>query len=86
MQTLERNIRHYIYQSFTIAGSPPTPSEIAEYFNLSREQALQALEHLAAAHHIALAPGSHNIWMAHPFSGVKTDFVSRVDGKTYWGN
>ena len=86
MQTLERNIRHYIYQSFTKTGAPPAPAGIAEHFNISGAQAKQTLDQLAAAHHIALAPGSHNIWMAHPFSGVKTDFVTRVDGKPYWGN
>ena len=86
MEEVDKNVRYFIYQTFAKTGAPPTPGEITAQFSLSKQQAGQSLERLADAHQIALAPGSHNVWMAHPFSGLKTDFVTWVDGKTYWGN
>jgi hypothetical protein len=86
MQASDTTVRHFIYQTFAKTASPPTASQIAGQFKIPKHEAEDSLERLADAHQIALAPGSHNIWMAHPFSGLKTDFVTRVDGKTYWGN
>lgn len=86
MQEVDKNVRHFIYQSFAANASPPTASEIAQKFTLPQREVKESLERLAAAHQIALAPGTTNVWMAHPFSGIKTDFTTRVEGKTYWGN
>ncbi len=86
MQEIDMNVRHFIYQSFATNASPPTASEISQHFSLPQQEVQDSLERLANAHQIALAPGSTNVWMAHPFSGVKTDFTTRTGGKTYWGN
>lgn len=86
MQELDKNVRHFIYQTFAASTSPPTTSEIAHHFTLSQQAAKASLQRLSAAHQIALAPGATNVWMAHPFSAIKTDFTTQVSGKTYWGN
>ena len=80
------DVRHHIYSTFAQIGRPPTTLETADYFNTPRAQVEDAFESLAREHHIALAPGTHSIWMAHPFSGLPTNFITEVDGFSYWGN
>jgi len=80
------NVRHVIYTTFADNARPPTTSEVADHFQTSIANVEHAFERLADAHHIALAPGSFSIWMAHPFSGVPTNYVAKVAGKAYWGN
>jgi hypothetical protein len=85
-QVTDSDIRHFIYKSFAKTSRPPTTLETAEYFKTARALVENAFESLANEHHIALAPGTHSIWMAHPFSGLPTNFLAEVDGFSYWGN
>jgi hypothetical protein len=80
------DIRHFIYTMFAGTCRPPTTFEAADHFRISIASVENAYERLATAHHIALAPGSHAIWMAHPFSGLPTNYVTEVAHKRYWGN
>ena len=86
MQEIDLDMRYYIYQTFATHAFPPSVSDIAGHFGLSKADVRQSLDRLAEAHQVALAPGTHTIWMAHPFSGVKTDFTAKVGHKEYWGN
>ena len=79
-------VRHFIYTTFAKTSQPPTISEVAYYFKTSIMIVENVFESLAKAHHIALAPGSHSIWMAHPFSALPTNYIAEVGGKRYWGN
>ena len=85
-ESIDRDVRHYIYTTFAETTLPPTTSQVAEHFGLSIASIENAFERLANAHHIALAPGSYSIWMAHPFSGVPTNFVAAIGSKEYYGN
>ena len=85
-QELDIDVRHYIYTTFVDIAKPPTTSQVANHLGVSIATVEDSFERLANAHHIALAPGTHSIWMAHPFSGIATNFVAEVAGKTYWGN
>ena len=85
-RNLDPDIRHFIYAVFAETCRPPTTQEVADHFKVSISAAEDAFERLAQAHHIALAPGSHLIWMAHPFSGLPTNYVTEVGNKKYWGN
>ena len=80
------DVRHFIYTTCAETTRPPTTAETAGHFNISVAAAEGAYERLAEAHHIALAPGSHLIWMAHPFSGLPTNFATELENKRYWGN
>jgi hypothetical protein len=92
MESLQANkisdldIRHFIYMTFAVTSRPPTTYETADHFNISIASVENSYDRLAKAHHIALAPGSHAIWMAHPFSGLPSNYVTEVDHKQYWGN
>jgi hypothetical protein len=80
------DVRQFIYTTFAATSHPPTTREAADHFQIPIAAVEGAYERLAQAHHIALAPGSHSVWMAHPFSGLPTNFVAEVEGKRYWGN
>jgi hypothetical protein len=82
----DRDIRHFIYATFANTARPPTTAETARHFHISIAAVEGAYERLAEAHHIALAPGSHLVWMAHPFSGLPTNYVADVEHTRYWGN
>ena len=85
-QPTDLDIRHFVYAFFAETTRPATSGNVADHFKVSIADVEAAFERLAAAHHIALAPGSFSIWMAHPFSGVSTNFIAEVGGKKYWGN
>ena len=84
--TLDTEVRHFIYQTFISALRPPTTEETAKRFQLPIGKIESAFERLAASHDIALAPGSHSIWMAHPFSALPTNYTAQIDEKKYYGN
>ena len=85
-ETTDIDVRHFIYTTFAEKSRPPTTLETADHFEISIAVVESAYERLADAHHIALAPGSHGIWMAHPFSGLPTNYVTEIGNKQYWGN
>ena len=82
----EQQQRHAIYQYFKENGKEPSENEMVELLGMGREDAFAALDVLAEKHALVLSPGSHNIWMMHPFSGVPTEHVVVSDGQTYWAN
>ncbi len=85
-ESIDSDVRHYIYTTFAETTFPPTTSQVAEQFGVSITSIENAFERLANAHHIALAPGSYSIWMAHPFSGVPTNYAAAIGSKKYYGN
>jgi hypothetical protein len=86
MDITDQDVRHCVYTTFAGTSRPPTTLECAEHLGIPVADAESAYERLANAHHIALAPGSHSIWMAHPFSGLPTNYVAQVGPRRYWGN
>jgi hypothetical protein len=80
------NIRAFIYRHFAETTRPASIDETASYFLLTNEQAVEAYEELQRRHTIFLHPGTHDIQMAWPFSGVETPFKVRAINKTYFAN
>lgn len=79
-------VRAYIYQHFRDEAIAPSTNEIAQSLGMSDEAVTVALEGLAASHAIVLQPGTHDIWMAHPFSGIPTDYTATVGERTWYAN
>ena len=65
---------------------PPHVGETASHFALTHEQAVESYQELQRRHTVLLAPGTHDIQMAWPFSGVETPFRVRANDKTYFAN
>ena len=79
-------LRAFIYQHFAETTRAPRLDEIVSHFALSHETAASAYEELHQRHALYLKPGTHEILMANPFSGVETSFKVRANGKTYFAN
>ena len=80
------DIRAFVYQHFVQTTRSPRLDEVASRFNITQEQAAEAYEELGRRHALFLTPGSHDIQMAWPFSGVETPFKVHANGKTYFAN
>jgi len=79
-------IRAYVYRHIVQTTRPPLVNDIASEFNLSHEQAVAAYEELHQRHALVLQPGTHEIRMANPFSGVGTRFRVRANDREYFAN
>lgn len=79
-------IRAFIYRHFAETTRPPSVEETAAQFGLRREEAESAYEGLHQRHAIFLKPGTHDVLMANPFSGVETRFRVQANNKIYFAN
>src|SRR5512134_2825100 len=79
-------IRAFVYRHFAETTYRPGVDETASHFALPHEQAGAAYEELHQRHALFLKPGTHEVLMANPFSGVETPFKVRANGKTYFAN
>lgn len=80
------DIRAFVYRHFAQTTRPPSVGEAAFRFSLTHEEAASAYEELHQHHAIYLRPGTHEILMANPFSGVETPFKVHTNGRTYFAN
>ena len=80
------DIRAFVYQYFAGTTRPPRVDEIASRFGLTHEAAVSAYEELHQRHAFFLKPGTHDILMANPFSGIETPFKVRANGRSYFAN
>src|SRR6476469_5660576 len=79
-------VRHAVYANIVENGRPPEFAEIAYELDIRPEIAQAAYERLNERHALFLTPGTHEIRMAHPFSGVPTTFRVAIGERTYWAN
>lgn len=79
-------IRAFVYRHFAETIHPPQVDQVASYFALPYDEAVSAYEELHQRHALFLKPGTHEILMANPFSGVETPFRVHANGKTYFAN
>lgn len=86
MNEFERHIRAAVYASFRNQSRPPSSAELSETLEASPEEVSSALRNLAEEHCLVLLPGTESIWMAHPFSGIETDFVVTLDDRRWFAN
>ena len=85
-EDLDRQVRHRIYRHFAETGRAPGVGDLAAPTDRSIADVERSLDRLAEAHAIVLAPGTRNVWMAHPFSAVPTPYPVRTAGGTWWAN
>jgi hypothetical protein len=79
-------IRAFVYRYFAEKTHPPRVEETAAYFTLTQEEAVAAYEELHGRHAFFLKPGTHDILMANPFSGISTSFKVYANDKTFFAN
>ena len=79
-------IRAFVYRHFAEATRPPSAEGTASHFGLTHDEVAAAFEELHRRHAFFLRPGTHDILMANPFSGVETPFKVYAKEKTYFAN
>ncbi|MGI9569780.1 MAG: hypothetical protein ACR2PH_08605 [Desulfobulbia bacterium] len=82
----DNEVRHIIYTTFKEEAKPPTTEDVAILLKKDIASIEKSFVRLADSHHIALAPGSYSIWMAHPFSALPTNYTAEIDLKKYYAN
>jgi len=80
------DIRAFVYRHFAETTRSPLVTETAARFGLAHEQVAAACEELHQRHSFFLKPGTRDILMANPFSGVETPFKVYANDKTYFAN
>ncbi len=86
MNSFERLVRAAVICTLRDTSSAPSAATIAESLDAQESAVSAALHALADAHRLVLIPGTDSVWMAHPFSGVPTDFVVTVNGRRWFAN
>ena len=86
MNDFERQVRETVFQTLRDTGRPPSPSSIAASLGVATADVTSALHSLADGHRLVLRPGTDEVWMAHPFSAIPTDFVVRSRGREWFAN
>lgn len=79
-------IRAFVYHHFAETTRAPSVDETAARFALTHEEAASAYVTLNNHHAFFLNPGTHDILIANPFSGIETSFRVYVEGKCYFAN
>lgn len=82
----DRALRAAVYDRFIRSGATPGTEELARILGVTMEVVQRGLARLASAHALVLAPGTGEIWMAMPFSGVATDVTVTVGDRSYVAN
>jgi len=86
MTEIDRQVRGVIYRTLLEQGQAPSMAALASLVDITESQVTASLRALAAAHAIVLRPGNDELWMAHPFSAIHTDFAVRSGGRTWFAN
>ena len=79
-------VRNAVYASILGRSVPPSVDETASALGVNADDVRAAYARLNDRHALFLTPGSHDVRMAHPFSGVPTAFRVETGDRVYWAN
>ena len=79
------DVRVEVYRSFLEDGRAPVPVEIAAALGAAPDEVEAALAELHRQNVIALVPGTHLVWLAHPFSALDAPFQVRSGSRSWDG-
>ncbi len=85
-QLSNSSLHHRILAHLVEQGFAPSVGELAEYFGVPRETAVEALRQLEREHGVVLHPLTAEVWIIHPFSTAPTNFWVESARGAWWGN
>jgi hypothetical protein len=80
------SLHHAILRHFVDRGHAPSHAELTNSFAVRADAMTEALRDLASEHGVVLHPHAPEVWIAHPFSTVPTNFTVRHGSRMWWGN
>ena len=86
MDPFERQVRATVIRTLRDTGQAPTAAAIGDMLGVAESHASAALHSLADEHRLVLVPGTDRVRMAHPFSGIDSDFVVTIGERTWFAN
>jgi hypothetical protein len=86
MTKIDREVRAVIYRRLLEQGQASSVAALASLVDVTESQVIASLRALARAHAIVLLPDTDELWMAHPFSAIQTDFAVRAGGRSWFAN
>ncbi len=86
MDAFERAVRATVIQTLRDTGEAPTTAAIAGLLGSDESRVSLALDALADQHRLVLVPGTNQVMMVHPFSGVASDFLVTIGERTWYAN
>jgi alkylmercury lyase len=85
--TTDTDVRLHILNHLLSRGTPPSTAETAARLHITEADAAAAYDRLAAGRVIVFKPGTRDVLMAAPLSGLPTQHVARMaDGRSHYGN
>ena len=84
-RNLDATVRLRVLHAF-LAGQTPTVRSVASSLRESVDEIATSFDRLAAGRAIVLVPGTHDILMAAPFAGRRTDFGVTIGPRRYDAN
>ena len=79
------SLHHLIITSIVKHGRAPIISEMAERYQTSISNVIEALHALQDYHGVVLHPNNDEIWVCHPFSLAPTNFHISGENGTWYG-
>lgn len=86
MNTFERQVRATVIQALRDSGEAPTAAGVGDTLGAEESRVAAAFRSLADEHRLVLVPGSDRVMMAHPFSGIPSDFIVTIGERTWFAN
>jgi hypothetical protein len=83
---LDTRVRLEILRGFIEQQRAPGVAEVAARTDITAEEAVKAFERLAESRAIVLKPGTHELWMANPFSAIPTPVTVATNESEWYGN
>jgi hypothetical protein len=81
MDAFDRQVRVSVIQTLRDTSEAPSAAAVAQMLGVDTSRVSSALHSLADEHRLVLVPGTDRVMMAHPFSGIASDFVVTVGGR-----
>jgi DNA-binding transcriptional MocR family regulator len=84
---MDIDVRRHVYGRLGEGAPAPTAEETAAALGAGADEVERSYRRLHDRRALVLRPDTTEIWMAHPFSAVPTDFtVEAADGRRWWAN
>ena len=86
MNAVDRVVRAAVFRLFVAGIEGPTTAEVSEELGLDSGVVTESLQRLEGEHRLVLSTEGDRVVMAHPFSGVPTDYESQIGERSWWAN
>lgn len=86
MDAFERQVRAMVIQTLRDTGEAPTATQVGNALGAVESRVLAALRSLDDEHRLVLIPGTDRVMMAHPFSGIASDYLVTIGERTWFAN